>query len=234
MKEIKTIICHLPKIHKKVSPLLPWEQMVKTNSQTELIHRAQNEKFNWLISTVGENNYYHNFTVLEATRSIPIKKILYAEKKYTPSLKNIVEGFNAFILNQWELTTLNGMLSSQAPLKKDGKILIYFENYYEQLMIFNEHQHKKIELKYPEIKINNYPAKELGSLLGENRFKIIIDTTTASYPWSLTPKSTSPLIKEFKNTNFTEIPILVCLKNQLTLKRDILKNIIYYSQSSKV
>lgn len=233
MKPNKKIICHLPKIHKKMTPLLPWEQMEKASSQTDLINRAKNENFDWLVSTVGENNYFHNFAVLEATRSIPTKRILYAEKKYTPSLKNIVEGFNASILNHWELPTLNGMLNSHAPLKKQGQILVYFKTYYEQLMIFNEKQHKQIEQYHPNLRINNYPPDELDNLFTSNRFKIIIDTSTASYPWILN-KTTSVLIEKFRKFNFSEIPILVCLKNQLTLKREIQKIIKYYSPLSKV
>ncbi len=233
MKATKKIICHLPKVHKKISPLLPWEQMEKTHSQTELINRAKNENFNWLISSVGENNYYYNFAILEATRSIPTKKILYAEKKYTPSLKNIVEAFNANIINHWELPTLNGLLNSQAPLKKQGKILVFFNYYSEQLFTFDERQHKKIENQYPDVKINNYQSAELEEALKANRYRVVIDTTTATYPWSKNIKNESLVIDKFKNINFSEIPILICLKNALTLKSDIIKNIIYYTKTDQ-
>lgn len=232
MKTNKKIICYLPKIDKKVLPLLPWTQMEKASNKNDLINRVKNENFSWLISSIGEKNYYYNFSVLEATRSLPTRKILYAEKEYTPTLKKIVEGFNAFIINPWELPTINGMLNSPAPLKKEGKILVYFRTYYEQLLIFNEKQHKKIEKLYP-VKINNYSQDELDHVLSANTFKVIIDTSTASYPWTLNT-TTSMIIEKFRNFNFLEIPILVCLKNQFTLKRDILKNINYYSQLSKV
>ncbi len=234
MKQQKKIICHLSKIHKKMTPLLPWEQIEKTTSQTELINRAKNENFNWLISSLGENNYYQNFDILEATRNISTKRILYTEKKYNSSLKNIVEGFDAFLINHWELPTLNGLINSQASLKKEGKILIYFKSYAEQLIVFNGHQEREIENNYHDVVINNYSSDELTDILKANFFKVIIDTTTAIYPWYKQSKTTSVIIEKFKITPFTEIPLLVCLKNQLTLKRDVIKNINYYSQPSKV
>lgn len=230
MKSQKKIICHLPQIHKKIAPLLPWEQMEQTKSQIELIERTKNENFSWLIASLGKQNYYKNFQILEETRYTPTKKIFYAEKKYSQSLKSIIESFDAFLINHWELPTLNGMISSQASLKKEGKILIYFKSYAEQLVVFNGHQEKEIENIYHNVVINNYSPEELEVKLKNNYFKIIIDTTTAIYPWYKQNKTSSIVIEKFKTTSFTAIPLLVCLKNKLTLKSDIIEYINYYSQ----
>ncbi len=228
MKQQKKIICHLPKIHKKISPLLPWEQMEQTKSQIELIERVKNENFSWLITALGKQNYYKNFQILEETRLTPTKKILCAENEYSHSLKSIIEGFNAFIINERELPTLNGTINSQAPFKKEGEILVYFKSYTEQLTIFSGHDEKNIKNKYPGVQINNYSNDELVNHLKQNRFKIIIDTTTATYPWANFKETTSLVVNKFKEVKFTEIPLLICLKNQYNLKREIIKTIEYY------
>lgn len=234
MKKQKKIICHLPKINKKISPLLPWEYMEQTKSQSELIQRTKNENFDWLIISLGSQNYYKNFQILEETRLFPTKKIVYAEKKYTQNLKSIIEGFDAFIINQWELPTLNGTVNSQAAIKKDGEILIYFKSYAEQITIFSGQEEKNIKNKYPGVLINNYTEDELIDHLKQNRFKLIIDTSTATYPWAFFQPPTSSVIKTFKQINFTEIPLLVCLKNKINLKKEIINTIRYYFSQSKV
>ena len=204
-------------------PYIPHAEIDFVNNPDEVIARARD--YDLVITDLnytpgGEEGY----RVLEELMDLDVRKILWTGNAYEEGVGEKAESLGAEVLDKPEIGALVGQVVSQAPLKKDGKILVYYS------------QDDTIKSALTQV-VNTLFGEEVvvGSNLGEElefgEYRLVIDTTTMKH-YGGGHRAHGRVAHDMKYIKLAEVPRVVTVQDVTTIVEDILRVVRDYKNTT--
>ncbi|MBW3001850.1 hypothetical protein KY338_01660 [Candidatus Woesearchaeota archaeon] len=202
-------------------PFIPDAETEFVSTPEEVIEKGKTGKYSLIVTDLNYTPYGNEgITVLRALKDSPARKILWTGQAYAPEVRAIGEGLGAEVLNKDELGTLVGQVVSKAPLKKDGKVLVYVA---EEQLVGAIRQTVCALLGNENVTVSSKLRKELET--GE--YGLVIDTSTMQGD----RRAHGTVAHDLKYVRLTEVPRVETVHNITTVVRDIIMKAEYYLRS---
>tara|TARA_Y100000034_G_scaffold117637_1_gene157317 strand:- start:500 stop:1192 length:693 start_codon:yes stop_codon:yes gene_type:complete len=154
------------------------------------------------------------FTYLEKEKiATGARKILWTGLSYVPEIRKEAEALGIEVLAKDELGSLVGMVTSKAPLKEGGSVLVYSGDDFMCRALDQV-------IKIPEVKVSS----ELGDELSSGKYGLVIDTSTVKTKSSKSGHATQygQVAHYMMGLSLDEVPKVVCVYDFGKLVTDVL------------
>ena len=208
------ILISLSNISNKFFPQIPHTEITKAKDYSDLLDKSLGSNFDCIVTQLEHDKKSLGLEFLNQTKDINAKKIICTDK--TRGAKKLIEDLGGIVLDKFELPTLNALAFSDAPLQKEGKILINIPSNEFWMLLPRKLQKKVVQTIYPNIVIGIFNENDLLRHLHSNQLKLIIDTSPSNY---FGPNEPSILETIYRDHRFhkNSIPRLITLKNRKML-----------------
>ena len=107
-------------------PSIPNSEVEFVANPDELIRKSQSGEYSMIVTDLNYTEHgEEGYRVLEALKDVSSRKILWTGNAYDQGVKDTGQSLGAEVLDKDEIGTLVGQVVNKAPLKQDGKVLIY-------------------------------------------------------------------------------------------------------------
>lgn len=188
---------------KKNFPYIPDAEVEFVNNPSSLIEKAKTGQYSMIVTDLNfTENGQEGFNVLKELQGTNARKILWTANAYDPNIKKQAQNLGAECLDKDEIGTLVGQVVNKAPLKKDGKVLIFVPKCAGTVAKALE-QTVKLFWKPEEVKISSNLKEEL--ITGQ--YGLVVDTSTMLSQGS----RTGVVAHDMKYLKLSEVPKVRCI-----------------------
>ncbi len=188
---------------KKNFPFIPDAEIEFVNNPNLLIEKAKTGQYSIVVTDLNyTENGEEGFNVLKELQNISGRKILWTGNAYDPNVKEKAVSLGAEVLDKDEIGTLVGQVVSKAPLKQNGKVLIFVPKNSGTIAKALE-QVVKLFWKPEEVKISS----ELKEELTTGKYGLVIDASTMLSQGS----RTGVVAHDMKYLKLSEVPKVRCV-----------------------
>lgn len=107
-------------------PYIPNVEVDFVDNPNELVSKVIDGDYSVVVTDLNYTpNGEEGFSVLEQLSEVDTRKILWTGNAYDPGIKSKGQSLGAEVLDKDELGAIVGQIVSHAPLKEDGKVLVY-------------------------------------------------------------------------------------------------------------
>jgi hypothetical protein len=222
MKKLEKILLgddHLD-FAKKAMPYIPGAEVTYLDDHEEVIAEAKTGDYDLVITDLQYTpNGTEGFTVLEELQDLDVRKILWTAAASQPYVKEKANELNVELLDKNELGTLVGMAVSEAPLKKDGKVLVYMAQNETDSLYKAMKQVVGTFFDPDKVVLGNKLKEELAS----NQYGLVIDTTTMPISIGDKHRTNGSVAHDLKSLPLQEVPKVVCVHDVTTVVSDVFR-----------
>lgn len=197
-------------------PFIPNTEVEFVSNPQELVQKAKTGQYSLIITDLNyTENGQEGFNVLKEIQGINARKILWTGNAYDKDVKEKAKSLDAEVLDKDELGTLVGQVVNKAPLKENGKILLYVPKNSGTLARALE-QVLSLFSKPGKVKVSSDIKEELAT----EQYGLVID---ASQLANSEKKAHGTVAHDMKYLKLKEVPRVVCLSNVSEAVVDIAK-----------
>lgn len=197
-------------------PNIPNTEVEFVDNPLELIKKAKTGQYSVIITDLNYTlNGEEGFKVLKELQTTNARKILWTGNAYDKEVKQKAQSLDAEVLDKHELGTLVGQVVNKAPLKQDGKVLLYISKG-ENTLLRSFEQVIALFSAPGEVKVSSDLKKELET----GQYGLVIDTSTMM---GQETRAHGTVAHDMKYLKLKEVPKVVCLGNVSTAVVDIAK-----------
>ena len=203
---------------KEAMPYIPGAEVTYVSTPEEIVAEAKTGKYDLIITDLQYTpNGSEGFSVLEQLQDLDTRKILWTAAAGMDEVKTKAKEYGVELLNKNELGTLVGMTVSQAPLKTDGRVLVYMPQGEESSVYRAMKQVVESFYDSDQVVIGSNLKEELQS--GE--YGLVIDTTTMPLRIGEKHRINGSVAHNLKYFQLKEVPKVACIHNITTAVSDI-------------
>jgi hypothetical protein len=194
-------------------PLIPDAEVEFVSDPDELVQKAQSGEYSTIVTDLNyTENGEEGYIALEALQAVEARKVLWTGNAYDEGVRERAQELGAEVLDKDEIGALVGQVVSKAPLKQNGKVLVYASGNGPVIKALE----KTTGLFFtPEDVVVSSDLKEK---LSTGEYGLVIDTST------MVPGSKSRhgvVAHDMKYLHLEEVPRIVNLRNVSTVVMDI-------------
>lgn len=199
-------------------PSIPNAEVEFVDNPRRVIEKAQAGEYSMVVTDLEyTQGGREGFQVLEALRENKARKILWTGAADNPEVQEKVRELGAELLSKEQIGSLVGQVVNQAPLKRDGKVLIYASNPGSSLYNSIEKVTGLIFEK-DQVKVSSNLRQELETY----QYGLVIDTSTMlARLQGGKPSLNGVVAHDMKYLKLREVPRVVCLPNPFTALADM-------------
>jgi hypothetical protein len=200
-------------------PFIPNAEVEFTESHIELIRRARTRNYGLVVTDLEYTlNGREGFEVLESIQDINVRKILWTGAAHMQEIQQRARELGAELLSKEQIGSLVGQVVNNAPLKRDGIVLVYVPE-------SNDPLYRSIKqvleiLSKDKLVIGSNLARELES----GRYGLVIDTTPMTARLTRGCESFNGTVAhDMKYLKLSEVPRVACVYDVCTFLADVAK-----------
>lgn len=196
-------------------PSIPNVEVEFVNNPDDLIQRAKTSDYSIIVTDLNyTENGQEGYKVLGALKDINTRKILWTGNAYDKGVKEKAQSLGAEVLDKDEIGTLVGQAINKAPLKQDGKILVYVAH--------SDPIRKALEMVLSQFFTPDQlsVSSDLKNELLTDQYGLVIDTSTM-LQWE--KRVSGVVAHDMKYIKLNEVPRVVTVHDVTEVLADILK-----------
>jgi hypothetical protein len=194
-------------------PYIPDAEVEFVSDPGVLVEKARTGNYAMVVTDLNyTEGGEEGFTVLEALQGVTTRKVLWTGNAYDKGVKERGEALGAEVLDKSEIGSLVGQTVNKAPLKQEGKVLVYV----------NAGQPVTAAMKQVMGVLmgeNVVVSSDLKGELATGQYGLVVDTSTM-----LGNKSAHGAVAhDMKYVTLVEVPRVVCVRDVSRVVPDVVK-----------
>lgn len=200
-------------------PYIPNIDVEFVSTPEEIIRKALNNEYTLIVTDLNyTENGLEGYRVLEALKDISVRKILWTGNAQESTVKERARELGVTLLDKDEIGTIVGQVTNKAPMKTNGKILIYAPEGPLSKAI-NQTLNAFVPGQYTL-------SSDIKRELLTNEYGLVIDTSTM-----INGNMNGVVVHDMKYLKLTEVPRVIALLKPENALVEMLRHIIEYNKN---
>lgn len=200
---------------RKNFPFIPNVEVEFVANSDELIRKAQSGEYSTIVTDLNYTEHgEEGYRVLEALKDVSSRKVLWTGNAYDEGVRDKGQSLGAEVLDKDEIGALVGQVVNKAPLKQDGKVLVYVSG--NGPIVKALEKTTGLFFDREEVVVSSNLKGELAT----GQYGLVIDT---SIMMPGEKRAHGTVAHDMKYIKLNEVPRVVTVHNVTTVVADIAK-----------
>jgi len=196
-------------------PFIPDAEVEFVTNPDELVRKAQSGEYSMIVTDLNYTEHgEEGYAVLEALKDISSRKVLWTGNAYDEGVRDKGQSLGAEVLDKDEIGALVGQVANKAPLKQEGKVLIYVSG--DGPVVKALEETTSLFFDQEQVVVSSNLRDELAT----GQYGLVIDTSTMM---SGEKKSQGTVAHDMKYIKLNEVPRVTMVHDVTTVVADIAK-----------
>ncbi|MBD3304461.1 hypothetical protein GF343_04910 [Candidatus Woesearchaeota archaeon] len=202
-------------------PVIPNAEIEFVSTPEEVIEKGKTRQYSMIVTDLNyTENGQEGLTVLRKLKGSDARLVLWTGNAYDPGIRIMGESLGAEVLDKDEIGALVGQAVSKAPLKKEGKVLVYVA---EKRLVGVMRQSVCTVMGDEKVTVSSDLREELET----GDYGLVIDTSTMHGQ----KRGHGTVAHDMKYIKLSEVPRVATVHNLGSVVVDIVKIAGSYLQS---